>query len=404
MKRLPFLALAVVPIVLPLAVLAASPGRLLPGFPSYTYVPLGGDAYGYFSCARRLLSTAIHDAPVIFAVLVAIAVAGFFAARRWADAAARVLIALWAAGLLAALLAYFVPFTGAAELGWPIITSVLLMPFRIVGHAGPDNWFGIALVLSIASNLVTVGSAYVIGRRIGLRPVVAFAGAALVSLWPLLALLAGHRASLNGTWQNFSGLSAYTEPISTALVTSGLALAIDRKLDDLHAVCAGGLLGLAVLVRAANVLIVACVLVFLVATRQRRSAAFSAAAAAAWAPSVLIYWPKSYPKLKPPVFPAHPFALSYVSRAWTESYLWRPAVIAVLLPIALLGMRRAARDVSVLLWACIAATALFYSFYELTPIHPRFLYAVLPLVLVYWAAGAAAVLAAGRRHKRCLSS
>lgn len=397
MRRLPLLALAVVPVALPLAVLAASPGRLLPGFPRYDYVPLGGDAYGYYYCARRLFSLGLHDAPIVLAAFVVIVPAAVVVARRSTRAATKVLAAVWALGLLAAVLARLVPFTGAPEFGWPLVTSVALLPFRLVGRAGPDEWFGVALVISIAANLVTVGASYVIARRIGLGKVAAYLGAALVSLWPLLVLLAGHRASLNGTWQDFSGLSAYTEPLSTALITSGLAIVVDRKLDDVHAAWAGGLLGLATLVRVSNVLIAACVLVFLVVLRDRRVAAVYAAAAAAWAPAVLLYWPKGYPDLKPPVFPAHPFALSYVRHAWTDSYLWRPVVIAVILPVALLGIRRAARDVSALLWSCIAATVVFYSFYELTPLHPRFLYAVLPVVLVYWAAGASLAFTAGRR-------
>ena len=74
--------------------------------------------------------------------------------------------------------------------------------------------------------------------------------------------------------------------------------------------------------------------------------------------------------------------------------LWHPAVLAVLLPIALLGTFRAARKTALLLWSCVAVTAAFYTFYSLTPIHPRFLFVTLPIVLVFWASGAAVVVRA----------
>ena len=116
--------------------------------------------------------------------------------------------------------------------------------------------------------------------------------------------------------------------------------------------------------------------------------------ALAFAPAALLFWPKSYPKLKPPVFPAHPIGLGYAREAWQHSLLWHPAVLAVLLPIALLGTLRTARGPALLLWSCVAATAAFYTVYSLTPIHPRFLFVVLPIVLVFWASGAAVVVRA----------
>ncbi len=48
-------------VLFPLAVLAQSPGRLLPGFPAYRYKPLPGDAYGYYYCARDLIATLQRD-------------------------------------------------------------------------------------------------------------------------------------------------------------------------------------------------------------------------------------------------------------------------------------------------------------------------------------------------------
>ncbi|HEX7626390.1 MAG TPA: hypothetical protein VF379_04975, partial [Gaiellaceae bacterium] len=252
------------------------------------------------------------------------------------------------------------------------------------------------LALSVICNVATVLATYVIGLNIGLRNRVALLGAALVALWPLVSLLAGSRGALNGTWQIDLGLSLYTEPLSTALVVTALALIVARAGDDRRAALAGALLGLGTLVRLSNVLILGCVLVALFVVRERKRAAVLALGAAAWAPATLFFWPKSYPKLKAPVFPAHPFEWSYAGHAWTDSTLWHPAVVLVLVPLALIGIKRAAPRAAVLLWSCVAVTALFYSFYELTPIHPRFLFVVLPIVLLFWAAGADVVVAAGR--------
>jgi hypothetical protein len=69
-------------------------------------------------------------------------------------------------------------------------------------------------------------------------------------------------------------------------------------------------------------------------------------------------------------------------------------VLVVLVPLAIVGVVRTAPFARALLAASVAATAVFYSFYELTPIHPRFLFVVLPVVLVLWAGGAAAALRA----------
>ena len=46
--------------------------------------------------------------------------------------------------------------------------------------------------------------------------------------------------------------------------------------------------------------------------------------------------------------------------------------------------------------AAILSTAAFYTFYFATPIHPRFLFVVLPLVLILWVAGVCAVVGKAR--------
>jgi hypothetical protein len=386
-------SLAVFPAVLALLVLAAEPGRLLPGLPHYRYQPLPGDAYGFFYAARAAI-TGLHSAAVVVSVVVALVILGLTWRR---GIAVRIVGISWALGVVAAGIAHAVPVTGAAQLGWPLLWAIPLLPLRVIGEATPDVAFAPALAISLLCNAVTVLASYVIARRIGFRENVALFGAALVSFWPLLSLLTGADAARNATWQVWLGLSLYTEPLSTALVAVALALVVGRETSERDAAIAGALLGAATLVRVSNVLIAGCVVVALALFGRRRQAILAAVAGLAWAPAVLLFWPKGYPKLKPPIFPAHPFAVHYASDAWAKSYLWHPLVLVVIVPIALLGILKSSRRDAMLLWACVGVTALLYTFYELTPIHPRFLYVIVPIVLVFWAAGVSVLAGAARR-------
>ena len=380
----------------PLVVLARSPGRVLGGFPRYRYNPLEGDAYGYYSCARDLVAVWQRDArfvgPVV--VLAVIAVVGAFRYSR--RPAVRMGVVIWALGAVAAVLTERVRFTGAAQVGWSLVWSVPLLPLRALGASfvRPDIAYGVGLALSLACNAITVVASYLLGRALGLGTKIALLGAGLFAFWPLLSLLAGASGSRNGTWQIDLGLSLYTEPLSTALVLVALVRVLRRPSSNAASLLTGALLGLAVLVRLSNVLIVACVLAFLWVWRERDRAVAVALGALAFAPAVLFFWPKSYPMLKAPVFPAHPFELGYARDAWSHSLLWHPSVLLVLVPLALVGTVRASRRMAALLWSCVAATAVLYTFYSLTPLHPRFLFVVLPIVLVFWAAGAAFVVRA----------
>jgi hypothetical protein len=62
-------------------------------------------------------------------------------------------------------------------------------------------------------------------------------------------------------------------------------------------------------------------------------------------------------------------------------------VLAAIVPLAALGVRAVSARGRALLVPSVVATIVFYTFYELTPIHPRFLFVLLPVVLVLWAAG-----------------
>jgi hypothetical protein len=379
-------------VLFPLAVLAQSPGRVLGGFPRYQYNPLSGDAYGYYSCVRELIAVWQRDARVVGPVFV-LAVAAVAAAFRYSRRPAlRLGVVVWSLGAVAAVLAESVRFTGAAQVGWPLLWSVPLLPLRALGSSAvrPDVAFGFALAFLLACNGIIVVTSYLLGRAVGLSTKFALIGAALFAFWPVLSLLAGASGSRNGTWQIDLGLSLYSEPLSTALVLVGLLRVLRSPSTNAASLLTGALLGFAVLVRLSNVLILACVLVFLWVWRERDRLVPVVVGALASAPAALFFWPKSYPMLKPPDKPL--FALGYARDAWAHSLLWHPSVLVMLVPLALLGAVRASRRTVALLWSCVAATSAFYTFYLFTPIHPRFLFVVLPIVLVFWAAGAALVV------------
>jgi hypothetical protein len=402
--RLVLAVLVAFRVALPLVVLAAAGGSLL-GLPVYEYNPRPGDAYGYYSAMRELLATWQRHAELVMPVaLVAIAVAAVLVVRGRRGQATGALVVVgvaWAAGVLATVLVLGSRTSGAPTIGWPLVWSVPLLPYRTLGlPLDPDVAFGVGLALSLACNAVIVVATFVLGSRVtGSRPL-GLVAAALIGLWPVLVVpLSGNRVRVNGTWQNDLGVTLYSEPLSTALVVVALALVVRRRLSDADAALAGALLGFSVAVRLSNVLILGCVLVALLVWR-RRLALWTAGAAAAFAPLVIAYWPKGYEQLGPPTFPEHPFALDYARSAWTGSSLWRPTVLLVLVPLAVVGALRIARPVAVLLSSCILTTAVFYTFYDPTPRHPRFLFVVLPLVLVLWTAGAAEVVGAARRLVR----
>jgi hypothetical protein len=379
--------LAVFRILFSLAVLVASPGRLFDGLPRYRYDPLTGDAYGYYSCVREILAVWRRDAKTMLPLTLLAVLAVVIVWRRSRSGVTRLAAIVAAAAAISAGLAAYVRFTGAAQFGWPLLLSVPALPFRIAGVTGPGVVFAIGLALALAANAVTVVATWSIARSAGLSDRLALAPAAAMAFWPLLSLLTGSQAARNATWQIDLGLSMYTEPVSTALVVASLALLLAR-VNAAWTLAAGAMLGFATLIRNSNVLVVLCVIGALFLLRERTRASLVAGGALAWAPATLLFWPKGYPKLHPPVFPAHPFEWRYAKVAWEHSYLWHPSVLVVLVPLALLGCFGVRSRAGLLMWPSVAATALFYTFYELTPIHPRFLFVVLPLVLVLWVAGA----------------
>ena len=243
----------------------------------------------------------------------------------------------------------------------------------------------------MAANAVTVVAIAYAGRNASGRRGVGVAAAALFAAWPLLTRpLTGPSAWENGQWNVDVGLHLYTEPLSTALVAVALALLLTPQLDELRLALAGlssasrpgeGLERLFGRLPGAR----------RVRLGPRRDLPL-AAAGAAFAPLVAAYWPKGYPEI--PNVPG--FSLDQADRSWSTRSL-DPRTLLVLLPLALVGLFALRPWASGLLGASIATNAVFYTFYEHTHLHPRFLYASLPALFVLESAGAHRVWRSFRR-------
>ena len=156
-------------------------------------------------------------------------------------------------------------------------------------------------------------------------------------------------------------------------------------------VVAGALLGLSVAARLSNAVIAACALGYVAVRDGRRTGLWLAAAGLAFLPVVIAYWPMGYESLPESTFRDDPFSLRYAAAAWRDSVLWGVAALVALVPLAVAGTFAVRRREAVFLWAWILGTALFYTLYFYTPLHPRFLLVTLPAVFVLWGAGALAI-------------
>lgn len=386
-------------IALPLAALAAGE-RGVPGQPAYDYGPYRGDATGFYAGTRELVSAVARQAPLVIAVAAvtaAAAVAALLLHRRaripgWVALSAPVLTA--GAGL-ALVVRGMVP-TGTGTLGWPLVWSIPVFPLRVLGAANPDTAYAAGLVLSLlAIGAIVVATAY-LGLFATGSPAVGATAAALFAAWPFVSrAVAGPTAWENGTWETDVGLHLYSEPLSTATVTVVLALALaPRAPSPMRSWTIGLLAGLAVLVRLSNFLVALAVALFLLWRSGVRSAVAAALAGLASLPAIVAFWQVGYTPflLEEGQFPVYAFALDHVGESWGESLLWHPTTLLVLAPLALVGLAAVRRPAALLLGASVASTAVFYSLYYMTAQHPRFLFAVLPALLVLEAAGAVALV------------
>jgi hypothetical protein len=378
-------ALVAVRVAIPLVVLAAA-GHDLPGVPLYDYRPLNGDATGFYAEARELISVSFGPAGAAALLLLVAGAAAVWRLRRsWVS----IVVGCLAVSLAASALVLGSRPTGAAVLGWPLLWSIPLFPFRVVGVLDDDVAFAVGLVLSLAANAVTVVATAYIGLRATGSRAVGVAAAALYAVWPLLTRpLAGPSAWENGQWNVDVGLHLYTEPLSTALVATAIALLLSPRLDELRLAAAGGLLGYATVVRPSNGLFAAAAMALLALRIGTHRTLPAAATGLAFAPLVAIYWPKGYPEIEN----VPGFSLAQADRSWTDSSLFDPRTLLILLPLAVVGVVALPRWNAALLAAVIATNVALYTFYEHTHLHPRFLYVVLPALFVLEAAGAGLVI------------
>ena len=395
-------ALAAFRVVLPLLVLAdLGP----PGVPGFRYDGLRGDATGYYAAVRELIA-AWRRPPAVLITLLVLAVVGAAAALAWAwrrRPAQRGWVVVTAVALFSLVLCVPVGAMnapGAGAVGWPLVWSLPLHPWRALGLAlDPDRAYAVAVALSLVANAVTLVATAYAGLYATGRRAVAVGAAALLAFWPLLTgLVTGGRGWENGTWAVDVGLAAYSEPLSTALVTVALALLLSPRATDVRLAAAGAALGFASTVRLSNGLLFAGALALLVArSGVGRSLPF-AAAGTAFVPIVALYWPKGYPAIldvDPDLWPSNPFTLGHAVTAWSDSLLFTPAMLLLLVPLATvgaLGLRSAWPFRLVVFWALLNPIA--YSLYFVTPLHPRVLFASLPAAFILWALGTANVVSA----------
>src|SRR5581483_7349916 len=235
-----------------------------------------------------------------------------------------------------------------------------------------------------------------LGRNATARRWIGIAAAACWTIWPVLVgLIAGHHAWSNAQWQVDVGLHNYSEPLSTLLVTSGAALALSPRLTQLRLALAGCALSAATLVKVSNALLAAAALVIVFLRGRTRESLPYLAGALSLAPLVGAYWPISYPKLfdNPQSWPRDPFDPAHVVTTWTHSSIFTPHTLAIIVPLAAIGVAAVLRPWQLaLMLAFLLINPIFYSFYANTALHPRFLYASMPELFVLWSAGAAVLL------------
>jgi hypothetical protein len=393
---------------IPLAALAASDDQL-PGLPRYRFVALSGDATGFYAATREFMASWGRLPVALVAALALVGLlGGALLVRIWRRRPDRrpwvvVAAALGTASIVSVGISQM-DAPGAAVFGWPLVWTLPMLPYRALGGPlDPEIAFGFGLVLSLAANVVTLVATAYAGLYATGRRSVGLCAAGLFAAWPLLTgLIGGSRAWENGTWEVDAGLHLYTEPLSTALVATSLMLLLHPSLTDLRLATAGVALSVATAVKLSNGLIAALALLVLGVELGARRVVPFLAGALSFAPVVIAYWPLGYVPIfdNPVSFPRDPFSASYVVRSWSESLLFTPRTLLILLPLAIVGalaVRRSLARTLLLVWTLL--NAVFYSFYAVTPLHPRFLHASLPSLFVLEAAGAAALLALARRGR-----
>jgi hypothetical protein len=391
--------LTAVRLAIPLAAFAAA-GTKLPGMPRWQDLGLQGDATGFYEASREFMAAwgRIPRPLLALAAVGAIAVAAALVRwwrrrpefRAWLAPAA-----LFAFGLLICLDVHWMHATGAAVFGWPLVWGLVMLPYRILFGLTPSVAWDFGFALSLVFVAATVPAVAYLGRNATGRRSLGLAAAAFWTLWPLLVgLIAGHGAWANSQWDIDVGLHLYDEPLSTLLVTSGAALALTPRPTPLRLALAGCVLSVATSVKVSNALLAGAALTVVFLRGRTRDALPYLVGALAFAPVVLVYWPISYPTLydNPTAWPRDAFDPAHVVTSWTHSSIFTPHTLAIITPLAAVGVLGLLRPWQLtLVLAFLLVNPAFYSFYANTAQHPRFLYASLPELHVLWAAGLGAL-------------
>lgn len=392
--------------VVPAVVVLLANGTSLPLFPGSAYGPPRGDTYGFYAAAREFISSWTHvPRPLLAAAVLALVVVGVLCVRGWrhgrrAEAVAGGAVA---AGAFVSLAVHEMGFTGAGAVGWPIAWSIPLFPLRAAGALDYHVAFYIGVVILLAANAVTIVATALVGRRL-LGPRLGLVAPALLVVWPFaMRAIEGTGNGVYGTWLDDSGVALYSEPLSTALVMCALALVVMLADDPAAAAFAGAIAGYSTAVRVSNATVTLVLFLALVAARRWRSGIWFAVGAGGMLLIAAMFWSRGYSSFPSGPSKAAPnglFSWHYIVRSWRDSVVFDWKMIAILLPLPLIGLvaLRHRTTAVVALGGTVAVTAAFYSLYYITALHPRFLFVALPSLFVLAAAGVGLVVA--RLHRR----
>jgi len=279
------------------------------------------------------------------------------------------------------------------------------VPFRVVGWIDNEVSVGVGIAIAVVANAVTIFATAFIGQRVTGNRRIGILAAALFTFWPFLTwLLLGERTWDNSAWAIDAGLELYTEPVSTACVATGIALALVRGRPPWAVVTAGVVFGYATAVRPTNIVFAAAAAILFASERDWRSAARFVVGGVAVLPIMLAFLPKKRGydlELARDQTGLPLWSNDYLVSTFTDSSVYRPLLLALLLPVVVVGvLALPSRRIALMLLGGALANALIYSFFRATFEHPRYLQAGLPALLVLWAAGAFRLAEHARRTAR----
>lgn len=245
----------------------------------------------------------------------------------------------------------FVPFEGNPRLS---PTYAVGLPLHLALAGRLFGWAHGPVAVGVAAALAGVVLMYAVARRIGLDPPLAAAGAATLAAYPVFVFMA---------------IQPLSDTLATAWCLAAIAAALRAEAAPRWAVACGAAVGMAVLVRATNALILPAVVVALGGDFRRL-----ALAALGGLPAAL--WLGHYNSA---VY-SSPLQTGYVNIG--EAFGWRYGLptalhfaqwLALMLPAALLALplvalvrrnRPARLGLVLALW--FGAFAGFYAFYEIS--------------------------------------